>query len=79
MTKDISEEIIEELADFFNKDIKKISLDSNLVDDLGADSLDMVEAIMLFEEKYNITITDKEAVNVKTVGDLIEKIKELKE
>ncbi len=44
--------------------------------DLGLDSLDAVELIMLVEEEYNIQISDSEAENLKVVGDLISIIKE---
>ena len=46
-------------------------------DDLGADSLDVVELIMAMEEEFDIEISDGEAENVKTVGDVVEYIKSL--
>ncbi len=50
---------------------ENIKLESNLVDDLGADSLDAVEIIMDLEDCFNITISDEETENIKTVGDLV--------
>ncbi|GAI64469.1 unnamed protein product [marine sediment metagenome] len=52
-------------------DGSKITENSSFVDDLGADSLDIVELIMVFEEEFNLEIPDKEAEKMKTVGDVI--------
>ena len=54
-----------------------ISMETSFVDDLGADSLDVVELIMAMEEEFDIEISDGEAENVKTVGDVVEYIKSL--
>lgn len=48
-----------------------VKLESNLADDLGADSLDSVDLIMALEEKFNIEITDEEAQAVKIVKDIV--------
>lgn len=48
--------------------------DADLIDDLGGDSLDMVEMIMTAEEQFSIEITDDEADGMRTVGDAIELI-----
>ena len=47
----------------------KISIESSFIDDLGADSLDIVELIMAFEEEFDIEIPDEDAEKIKTVGD----------
>lgn len=57
-------------------DKDKITLESNLVEDLGADSLDAVEIIMELEEKFNISIADEELSEIKTVKDLVTFIEE---
>ena len=49
----------------------KITEDSSFVDDLGADSLDIVELIMAFEEEFDIEIPDEDAEKIKTVGDAV--------
>ena len=49
----------------------KITENSSFVDDLGADSLDIVELIMAFEEEFDIEIPDEDAEKIKTVGDAI--------
>jgi len=46
-----------------------------LIDDLNADSLDMVELVMAMEQEFGISIPDEEAERIKTVGDAIEFIK----
>jgi len=52
-----------------------ISLDSSFVDDLGADSLDLVELIMAFSDEFSIDIPDEEAEKIVTVGDVYEQLK----
>lgn len=49
-------------------------MDSTFIDDLGADSLDIVELIMAFEEEFNIEIPDEIAEKIKTVRDAVEYI-----
>lgn len=51
-------------------DVKTISADTNIFDDLGADSLDIVEIVMALESAFGITITDDEVNNVCTVEDI---------
>ncbi len=55
-----------------------ISMDTNLMKDLSADSLDAVEIIMAIEEEYGIEIPDEDAENFQTVGDLVEYVEENK-
>lgn len=52
-----------------------VQMDSLFVDDLNADSLDMVELVMAMEQEFNISIPDEEAERIKTVGDAVEFIK----
>ncbi|OAA82744.1 acyl carrier protein [Clostridium ljungdahlii] len=53
----------------------EIKMESSFIDDLGADSLDIVELIMALETEFDIEIPDEEAEKVKTVGDVAEYIK----
>ncbi|MEN6413484.1 MAG: acyl carrier protein [Veillonellales bacterium] len=48
-----------------------VAIDSTFIDDLGADSLDIVELIMAFEEEFNIEIPDEVAEKIKTVKDAV--------
>jgi acyl carrier protein len=52
-------------------DKSKITENSSFLDDLGLDSLDIIELIMEFEEEFDLEIPDKEAEKIKTVGDVI--------
>ena len=52
-----------------------VKLESSFVDDLGADSLDIVELVMALEDEFQIEIPDKDAEAIKTVGDAVTYIK----
>lgn len=59
------------IVDQLGIDTSKITEGSSFVDDLGADSLDIVELIMAFEEEFDVEIPDEDAEKIKTVGDAI--------
>lgn len=75
--ENIREEVIKIVAARFDTDAEKITDTSNYVDDLGADSLDIAEMVMEFEDQFSITIPDDEQ-GIKTVGDTISYIEKLK-
>ena len=50
---------------------EKLTADASFIEDLGADSLDIVELVMEFEKEFNIDIPDEEAEKLRTVGDAI--------
>ena len=52
-------------------DSEEVTLDASFTDDLGADSLDIVELVMAFEEEFGIEIPDEDAEKLQTVGDAI--------
>ena len=54
---------------------EEVAMESSFIDDLGADSLDIVELIMALEEEFDIEIPDSEAEKIATVGDAVEYIK----
>ncbi len=62
------------VADKLSVDIAEIVPESSFVDDLGADSLDLVELIMSMEEEFDIEISDEDAEKLVTVKDAIEYI-----
>jgi acyl carrier protein len=62
--------IVEELS----VEAEKVTLESRLAEDLGADSIDAVELIMNIEDEFEIQVSDEEAQNIKTVGDLVKYI-----
>ena len=74
------EEILEKLKDIIVEQLGVesdiISKESTFVDDLSADSLDIVELIMSIEESFDIEIPDQDAEKIVTVGDVINYIKE---
>lgn len=64
--------IVEQLG----TDESAVTLDASFVDDLGADSLDIVELIMGLETEFDLEIPDEEAEKIRTVGDAVNYIKE---
>jgi len=65
------------LAKQFELDAETITMDTNLIDDLGADSLDVVELIMELEDMYGITISDEAAAELYTVRRIVEYLEKL--
>ncbi|HAG06680.1 MAG: Acyl carrier protein [Clostridia bacterium 62_21] len=53
-----------------------VTLDASFVDDLGADSLDLVEMVMAFEEAFEMEIPDEDAEKIRTVGDAVKYIQD---
>ena len=68
--KRVKEIIVEQLG--VNE--SEVTPEAKFVDDLGADSLDLVELVMALEEEYNLEISDEDAEKILTVGDAIEYI-----
>ena len=65
------EKVSEMLAAQLNISKDKVKADSKLIEDLGADSLDMVEMLMTLEEEFGLSISDEEALKLKTVQDIV--------
>lgn len=72
----ILEKMKEILAEQLDVDIESITPETDIADDLGADSLDVVEMLMTVEEEFDIEIPDEEIENLKTVGQVVDYIKE---
>jgi acyl carrier protein len=64
---DVKEIIIDQLG----VDEAQVKNEASFIDDLGADSLDTVELVMAFEEKFDIEIPDEDAEKLRTVGDAV--------
>ena len=73
--QDTIDKIAEFLSQQLNVDKNSITKDSKIVEDLGADSLDIVELLMTLEDAYNIKVEDDEATGISTVGDIAELLK----
>ena len=75
-----SEEIFEKIKNIIVEQLQvsdtTVTEESSFIDDLGADSLDLVELIMALEEEFGIEIPDADAEKVVTVGDVVNYIKE---
>ena len=67
----VKEIIVEQLG----VDEASISKETSFVDDLGADSLDVVELVMALEEEFDLEFSEDDADTIKTVGDVVEYIK----
>ena len=63
------------IVDVLNVDENEITMDTTLIDDLGADSLDVFQIIMGLEEEFDIEIPNEQAEKIVTVGDAVEQIK----
>lgn len=66
------EKIVGVLADQLGIDAAGITMDTDIIKDLNADSLDMVELIMALEDEYGIEISEEDGADLATVGDVVE-------
>lgn len=71
------EEVAKLLAEQLNIDVSKITEDSEIIKDLGADSLDVVELLMALEDNTGKTIPEEKVANLKTVGDVVKTLESL--
>ena len=71
------EKIQEMLAEALNLSVEKVTAEAKIVDDLGADSLDVVELLSRLEDEYGITIPDEDVEELVTVGDVVKEIEKL--
>jgi acyl carrier protein len=71
----IFEKVQEKVAEQLGIDTDEVTMESSFIDDLGADSLDIVELLMALEEEFDIEIPDEEAEKLTSVGDVVEYIK----
>jgi len=65
------EQVRDIVAEQLSVEKNQVSMESRFIEDLGADSLDMVELVMAFEEKLGIHIEDEEAEKIQSVGDAV--------
>lgn len=74
-TDSIFESVQNILVEQLGVDADIVTMESNFIDDLNADSLDIVELVMAMEQEFGISIPDEEAERIKSVGDAVEFIK----
>ena len=67
----IFEKLKDIIAEQLSVEADEVSLDSNIQDDLGADSLDVVDLITTIEDEFDLSIPDEAVEEIKTVGDIV--------
>ena len=72
----MEEQLIEIVSENLNVPKEEITREKRFIEDLQADSLDLVELAMEFEDKFGVTIPDEDFEKIKTVGDAIDYVKE---
>jgi acyl carrier protein len=70
----VFEKVKEMLCEQLDVEEDKVALESSIVDDLGADSLDVVDLVMSLEEEFDLEIPDEDVEGMKTVGDMVKYI-----
>lgn len=71
----VADQVKKIIVEQLGVDEDEVTPDASFVDDLGADSLDIVELVMAFEEEFDLEIPDEDAEKIQTVGHAIEYIK----
>ena len=72
----VFEKVKEIVVDQLGVSEEEVTMEASFVDDLGADSLDVVELVMAFEDKFDLEIPDEDAEKIASVGDAVNYIKE---
>lgn len=67
----VFEKVREILCQQLDVEEENVTLESSIAEDLGADSLDVVDLVMSLEDEFSVEIPDEEIENIKTVGDLV--------
>jgi acyl carrier protein len=73
----IYERVVEIVAEELAVDSDEITENSSFIEDLGADSLDVVELVMAFEEEFDVEIPDEDAEDIKTVEDAVSYLEDI--
>ncbi|HCC00661.1 MAG TPA: acyl carrier protein [Ruminococcaceae bacterium] len=67
----VFEKVKDRLCEQLDVEEDKVTMEASIIDDLGADSLDVVDLIMSLEEEFEIEIPDEDVEHMKTVGDIV--------
>lgn len=76
MSNDIETQVKEIIVEQLNVKPEQVTADAKFIEDLGADSLDTVELVMAFEEKFGIQVSDEDSDKLKSIADVVAYIKE---
>ena len=71
MAQEIETKVREKIAEQLGVAADEVTSESSFIEDLGADSLDIVELVMALEEEFNIEISDEDAEKIRTVKDVV--------
>jgi len=71
IVSDINAKVVEIVVERLNVGADTVTAESSFINDLGADSLDIVELVMEFEEAFDMTIPDEDSENIRTVGEAV--------
>ena len=74
----VFEKVRDILCDQLDLDQDEVTMTSNIVENLGADSLDMVDLVMSIEDEFELEVADEDTEGIKTVGDIVRYIEENK-
>lgn len=72
--EEILEKVVEIVTEKLGVDAEEVTLDSDLTEDLGADSLDLVDLVMAFEDEFGVKVEDEDVENIVTIGDIVDYI-----
>lgn len=72
----ISERVMKVVSEQLGIEPEKLTMDTSFINDLGTDSLDLVELVMAIEEEFQISIPEEAASDVQTIGDVVRQIEE---
>jgi len=75
--ENILDRVIDIVAEELAVDRDEVTEDSSFIEDLGADSLDVVELVMAFEEEFDVEIPDEDAENIRTVDDAVSYLEDI--
>lgn len=77
--EEIFDKLKELVVDQLGVDDEEVTMEATMQDDLGADSLDLVDLVMSVEEEFGVKVADEDLENIKTVGDIVDYIDENKD
>ena len=72
----VFEKVRDILVEQLDVEEEKVTMEASISDDLGADSLDVVDLVMSLEEEFDVEIPDDQVENIKTVGDIVKYIED---